>query len=175
MLRNWEKNMNDPVLLLNANYQPLNVCSTKRAVGLLMMGKAEMLHNGRGYIKTVRISVPRPSVIRLGYMVKRPRERVKLTKQEIFRRDNLTCQYCAVKARGLTIDHVKPRHRGGEHSWTNLVAACPDCNRKKGGRTIREARMNLIKLPKEPKPTAIYLYGSYLSKNDDWRNYLQGW
>jgi 5-methylcytosine-specific restriction endonuclease McrA len=167
--------MNDPVLLLNANYQPLNVCTTKRAIGLLTMGKAEMLHNGRGYIHTVRISFPRPSVIRLGYMVKRPRERVKLTKQEIFRRDHYTCQYCGVKAKGLTLDHIIPRHRGGEHSWTNLVAACPECNRKKGGRTLQEARMRLIKQPQEPRPTAIYLYGAYLSENDDWRDYLQGW
>jgi 5-methylcytosine-specific restriction endonuclease McrA len=167
--------MNDPVLLLNANYEPLNVCTTKRALGLLITGKAEMLHNGRGVIRTVRLSIPRPSVIRLGYMVKRPRAKVKLTKQEIFRRDHYTCQYCGTKAKGLTIDHVIPRYQGGEHSWTNLVTACPDCNRKKGGRTLGQSKMRLINLPREPQATAIYLYGSYLNRNDTWRHYLMGW
>jgi 5-methylcytosine-specific restriction endonuclease McrA len=167
--------MNDPVLLLNANYEPLNVCTTRRALGLLMMGKAEMLLNGRGYVRTVRLSVPRPSVIRLGYMVKRPRPKVRLTKQEIFRRDNYTCQYCGVKARRMTIDHIIPRYLGGEHSWSNLVTACPDCNRKKGGRTLQQARMILIHTPFEPQATAIYLYGSYLTMNDEWRQYLSGW
>ena len=64
--------MNEPVLVINANYEPLNVCSTRRALGLLLTGKAEMLANGRGYVRTVRLTVPRPSVIRLGLMVKRP-------------------------------------------------------------------------------------------------------
>jgi 5-methylcytosine-specific restriction endonuclease McrA len=167
MLRNQELKMNDPVLLLNANYEPLNVCTTRRALGLLI--------TGRGIIRTVRLSIPRPSVIRLGYMVKRPRPRVKLTKQEIFRRDQYTCQYCGVKAKGLTIDHIIPRSRGGEHSWSNLVTACPDCNRKKGGRTLQEAKMRLINPPCEPQATAIYLYGSYINGNDTWHNYLIGW
>jgi 5-methylcytosine-specific restriction endonuclease McrA len=167
--------MNDPVLLLNANYEPLHVCTTKRALGLLITGKAEMLHNGRGIIRTVRLSIPRPSVIRLGYMVKRPRPRVKLTKQEIFRRDQYTCQYCGTKAKGLTIDHIIPRSRGGKHSWSNLVTACPECNRKKGGRTLQEVKMRFINPPHEPQATAIYLYGSYLNNNELWRSYLIGW
>ena len=175
MLRNRVQQMNEPVLLLNANYEPLNVCTTKRAMGLLVTGKAEMLLNGRGYVRTVRLSIPRPSIIRLGYMVKRPRPKVKLTKQEIFRRDRYTCQYCGTKAKGLTIDHVIPRYRGGQHSWSNLVTACPECNRKKGGRTLSEARMRLINQPREPQATAIYIYGSYLNENEIWRDYLTGW
>ncbi|NIM95702.1 MAG: HNH endonuclease [Anaerolineales bacterium] len=167
--------MNMPVLLLNANYEPLNVCTTRRALGLLITGKAEMLMNGRGYIRTVRLSVPRPSVIRLGYMVKRPRPKVRLTKQEIFRRDGHACQYCGRRVRGLTIDHVIPRYRGGEYSWFNLVTACPECNRKKGGRTLQETKMTLINLPYEPRATALYLYGSHLQENDSWQQYLDGW
>src|SRR3990172_5836001 len=65
--------MNEPVLVVNANYEPLNVCSTRRALGLLFTGKAEMVANGRGYVHTVRLSIPRPSVIRLDRMIKRPR------------------------------------------------------------------------------------------------------
>ncbi|MEJ2551688.1 MAG: HNH endonuclease, partial [Anaerolineales bacterium] len=98
--------MNEPVLLLNANYAPLNVCTTRRALGLLMAGKAEMLLNGRGFIQTVRVKIPRPSVIRLDYMVKRPRPRVRLTKREVFRRDDYRCQYCGMRSHRLTLDHV---------------------------------------------------------------------
>jgi 5-methylcytosine-specific restriction endonuclease McrA len=169
------KMMKVPVLLLNANYEPLNVCTTRRALGLLMTGKAEMIANGRGYIHTVRLSVPRPSVIRLGYMVKRPRPKVKLTKQEIFRRDNYTCQYCAVRRKGMTVDHVIPRYRGGRHTWKNLVTACPECNRKKGGRMLSEARMSLIREPFEPPASAEYLYGSYVDTNEGWDQFLSGW
>ena len=167
--------MNLPVLLLNANYEPLNVCNTKRALNLLISGKAEMLLNGRGYIRTVRISVQRPSVIRLGYMVKRPRPHVKLTKHEVFRRDNHSCQYCGAKVKGLTLDHITPRYLGGDHSWENLVTACPECNRKKGGRTIQQAGMRLRNKPYEPRATAIYLYGSHVEKNDNWGQFLEGW
>jgi 5-methylcytosine-specific restriction endonuclease McrA len=113
--------MNEPVLLLNANYAPLNVCTTRRALGMLMAGKAEMLLNGRGFIRTVRQKIPRPSVIRLDYMVKRPRPRVRLTKREVFRRDDYRCQYCGMRSHRLTLDHVVPRHQGGEYSWNNLV------------------------------------------------------
>ncbi|MBM2847378.1 MAG: hypothetical protein HW418_320, partial [Anaerolineales bacterium] len=135
--------MKQPVLVLNANFEPLNVCDTRRALGLIMNGKAEMVANGRGYIHTTRLSYPRPAVIRLEHMVKRPRPRVKLTKREVFRRDNYTCQYCGRQTAHMTIDHVIPRHRGGQHRWDNLVAACPGCNRRKGGRILAEANMAL--------------------------------
>lgn len=167
--------MNLPVLLLNANYAPLNVCTTKRALKMLISGKAEMLLNGRGYIRTVRISVQRPSVIRLGYIVKRPRPHVKLTKHEIFRRDNHTCQYCGARTKILTLDHITPRYLGGEYSWENLVTACPECNRKKGGRMMQQARMTLRKKPYEPRATANYLYGSHVEQNDNWGQFLEGW
>jgi 5-methylcytosine-specific restriction endonuclease McrA len=167
--------MNDPVLVLNANYEPLNVCSTRRAIGLLFTGKAEMLLNGRGYIRTIRISYPRPSVIRLGYMIKRPHPLVRLTKREVFRRDNYTCQYCGAKTTRLTLDHVVPRHRGGKHTWSNLTTACEACNLKKGGRTLQEARMSLLRPLYEPRATALYLYGNHLPDNQDWRQFLEGW
>lgn len=167
--------MNEPVLLLNANFEPLNVCSTRRAIGLVIKGKAEMLLDGRGYIQTVRTAYPRPSVIRLGYMVKRPRPRVRLSKREIFRRDEHTCQYCGTRGSRLTLDHVVPRTRGGEHVWANLVTACPVCNLKKGGRTSQEAHMTLRRQPREPKASAIYLYGAHLPDNREWEQFLSGW
>jgi len=167
--------MDQPVLVLNANYEPLNVCSTKRAIGLYLTGKAEMLLNGRGYIRTVRQDYPRPSIMRLGYMIKRPYPRVRLTKKEVFRRDAHTCQYCGENGSHMTIDHVMPRHRGGEYRWNNLVTACPKCNLKKGGRTLQAANMHLKREPAEPRATAIYLYGTYLKQNKEWEPYLRGW
>jgi 5-methylcytosine-specific restriction endonuclease McrA len=167
--------MNAPVLVLNANFEPLNVCNTRRALCLLVAGKAEMLLNGRGYVRTVRLTIPRPSIIRLGYMVRRPRPRVRLTKREIFRRDSFTCQYCGRQASRLTIDHVLPRHRGGEHTWTNLVTACSECNLRKGGRTLQETRIRLLRPPAEPHPTATYLFARHLPDNETWEPYLHGW
>lgn len=167
--------LNEPVLVLNANYEPLNVCSTRRAVNLWLSGKAEMLLNGRGVIHTVRREIPRPSVIRLSYMVKRPYPRVRLSKREIFRRDDYRCQYCGQTKAHLTLDHIFPRHRGGEYSWSNLVTACPSCNLKKGGRTIKQANMRLLRKPVEPRATAAYLYGGYIADNEDWQQFLAGW
>lgn len=167
--------MNEPVLLLNANFEPINVCTTRRAVGLLLMGKAEMLLNGRGLIHTVRQAYPRPSVIRLGYMIRRPRPRVRLSKREIFRRDDHSCQYCGTRSGRLTIDHVVPRHRGGEHDWSNLVTACPACNLRKGSRTLGEAHMSLLRPPAEPRASALYLFGSHIPSNEEWRQFLEGW
>ena len=167
--------MNEPVLLLNANFEPLNVCTMRRAVGLMMTGKAKMLLNGRGVIRTASSSVPRPSILRLAYMVHRPRPRVKLTKREVFRRDEYTCQYCGRKTSKLTVDHIVPRHRGGQHTWPNLVTACSACNRKKGGRTPPQAGMRLMRTPQEPRASAVYLFGDHLAHNEDWRTYIEGW
>lgn len=167
--------MNEPVLVLNASYEPINICSTRRALGLLLDGKASLVLNGRGYIHTVSQAFPRPSVIRLQQMVHRPRPRVKLTRREVFRRDNYTCQYCGRHDVPLTIDHVIPRHLGGEHSWTNVVAACPLCNHRKGGRTLEEAHMTLLRAPREPSATALYLFGRLLEQYQEWEPYLVGW
>jgi 5-methylcytosine-specific restriction endonuclease McrA len=167
--------MNEPVLLLNGNYEPLNVCTTKRAMGLLLAGKAIVLENGRGVIHTVSRTYERPSVLRLVYVVKHPRHRVRLSKREILRRDNYRCQYCGRSTSRLTIDHVVPRHRGGGHSWENLVTACPECNRRKGGRTLAQAGMKLLHLPREPRATAHYLFGGYVEGNGTWAKYLEGW
>ena len=162
-------------MVLNANYAPLNVCATRRAVGLLMMEKAVIVANGRGYIRTPSTAFPRPSIIRLGYMIRRPRPRIKLTKQEILRRDNYTCQYCGRNDGNLTIDHVVPRHKGGRQSWTNLVTACQACNRRKGGKTVSAANMTLLRQPFEPPATALYLYSRYLRDNEDWLTFIDGW
>jgi|SRR5271157_2015105 len=167
--------MEAPVLVLNANFEPLNVCNTRRAVGLILAGKADMVMNGRGYIHTVKLTIPRPSVIRLDQMVHRPRLRVKLTRREVFRRDNYTCQYCGRHSSDLTVDHVLPKHLGGEHIWNNVVAACPACNHHKGGRKLEEAHMALLHPPKEPSASAHYLFGRHLENNTEWGQFITGW
>jgi 5-methylcytosine-specific restriction endonuclease McrA len=167
--------MYEPVLVLNANFEPINVCTTRRAVGLLLGGKANMVVNGRGYIHTVLELIPRPSVIRLGMQIRRPRPHVKLTRREVFRRDHYTCQYCGRRDGGLTVDHVLPRHLGGAHVWTNVVAACPICNHRKGGRKVDEAHMSLLRVPKEPPANAAYIFGRHITENGEWEPYIAGW
>lgn len=167
--------MNEPVLVLNANFAPINVCTTRRALGLILTGKASMVMDGRGIIQTVADNFEKPSIIRLGRMVKRPRPRVKLNKREIFRRDGYTCQYCGTRGGNLTIDHVIPRRLGGIHSWANLVTACASCNHRKGGRIAAQAGMKLLKKPVQPSSTALYIYARHTQQNSEWEPYLAGW
>jgi 5-methylcytosine-specific restriction endonuclease McrA len=167
--------MHQPVLVLNANFEPINICSTRRAVVLIIGGKAAMVANGRGYIHAVRLILPRPSVIRLEMQVRRPRPHVKLTRREVFRRDNYTCQYCGRRESALTVDHVLPKYQGGLHVWTNVVAACPPCNHRKGGRSPEEARMVLRHAPKEPPVNAMYIFGRHLPENQEWLEFIRGW
>jgi 5-methylcytosine-specific restriction endonuclease McrA len=147
----------------------------RRAIGLILAEKAAMVMNGRGYIHTISQRLPRPSVIRLEHMIHRPRPRVKLTRREVFRRDNYTCQYCGRRDTTLTVDHIVPKHLGGEHIWTNVAAACPSCNHRKGGRRLEEAHMHLLHIPKEPPASAVYLYGHYLNENGEWEQFITGW
>ncbi len=167
--------MNAPVLVLNANFEPINVCNTRRAIGLILTGKAAMVMNGRGWIHTVSQEFPRPSIIRLEYMIRRPRPQVRLTRREVFRRDKYTCQYCGRRVPNLTVDHVIPKRLGGEHTWTNVVAACSTCNHRKGGRRLSEVHMKLLRQPKEPPASAAYIFGRHLNENDEWEPYINGW
>lgn len=164
-----------PVLVLNQNFEPLNVCDTRRAIVLLSVGKADVMANGRGEVRSPTTTLPRPSVIRLEHMVRRPRPRVRLNRRELFRRDEHTCQYCGARTTQLTVDHVIPRHRGGGHTWENLVSACRACNRRKGGRTPWEAGMDLLRPPREPQGTYAYVFKPYLPENVEWRPFLEGW
>ena len=164
-----------PVLVLNANFEPINVCDTRRAIGLILNEKASLVLNGRGWIRSVSHTFPRPSIIRLTKMVRRPRPNVKLTKREILRRDDFTCQYCGQHNTTLTIDHVMPRHMGGEHTWENLVTACPSCNHHKGGRTIEQTHMQLLRRPAAPPSTARYIFARHLKENTEWLPFIDGW
>jgi 5-methylcytosine-specific restriction endonuclease McrA len=167
--------LQEPVLILNVTFEPMHVCSTRRALALVFSGKAEIVVNGRGTIRSAVSEFEIPSVIKLSYMVKRPRPRIALSKREILRRDDYTCQYCGRKMRTLTLDHVIPRRQGGTHTWENLVAACSPCNRRKGGKMPAEADMALQRWPFEPSPSAAYRFGALLEQRQEWAQFIEGW
>ncbi len=164
--------INLPVLVLNQNYEPLNICQVRRAVILLLRGKAETLENGLGVLHTVDGAYPIPSVIRLNYLIKRPRLQRKLTKYEVFNRDHYTCQYCGRETKELTLDHVIPKKRGGKHVWENVVSACVPCNRRKAGRTPSEAGMKLLRPPSPPRDGSFYIPYHQLLLHKEWQKYL---
>jgi 5-methylcytosine-specific restriction endonuclease McrA len=166
--------MDSVVLLLNSDYEPLNVCNVRRAFRLLFGEKAEVIQYDHHEIRTAREIFRAPSIIRLQHRISRPRPRVRLSRREVFVRDKHTCQYCGRQTHELTLDHVTPRHRGGPHSWDNLVAACKQCNHRKGGKLPEEARMRLLRTPFEPRCNVYTLFTPYLAdpRNEAWRDYL---
>ena len=163
------------VLVLNQNYEPLNVCNARRAFVLIDRGKAEVLEHDGDVIRTARFIFQLPSVIRMIYMIKRPRPKMRLSRREVFNRDRYTCQYCGRQTRELTLDHVVPRHRGGGHEWDNLVSACKTCNHRKAGRTPHEANLRLLREPFAPKVTSYYVVYRHLDGRDAWRKFIPGW
>ena len=167
--------MEKSVLVLNANFEPINICNLQRAVGLMLTEKATLVMNVRGVLHTATTTYPNPSVIRLQNMVHAPRPQVRLSKREIFRRDNYTCQYCGKTTTSLTIDHVIPRHMEGKHEWINVVAACPSCNHRKGGRPLSETGMTLLHQPLDPPSSAMYVFARHLTGNEEWETFLSGW
>ena len=160
-----------PVLVLNLNYVPINVSTARRAIILLGKGKAELLENHRGQVRTVSTVIDVPSIIRLAYLVKRPFAPRKLSKKEIFLRDKYTCQYCGTKSQQLTLDHVVPRRQKGAHTWENVVAACSKCNLRKAGYTPEEAKMKLFREPRAPQPNPYRMLQNRVIL-DEWRPYL---
>jgi 5-methylcytosine-specific restriction endonuclease McrA len=142
------------VLVLNASFEPINVCTVRRAAVLILKQKAELLEGGERPLRSERMSMTRPVVIRLVTYVRVPRDvhRRKITRKAVLARDSWTCQYCGASRPGLTVDHVIPRSRGGESVWENIVASCAPCNRKKGNRLPLEASMHPSREPRAPGP-----------------------
>jgi 5-methylcytosine-specific restriction endonuclease McrA len=143
------------VLVLNATYEPINVCTVRRAAVLVLKSKAEVIERGDTELRSERMAMERPVVIRLITYVRVPRDvhRRKITRKAVLARDSWTCQYCGTRKPGLTVDHVIPRSRGGESVWENIVASCAPCNRKKGNRLPREVSMHPRSRPRPPGPT----------------------
>ena len=143
------------VLLLNASFEPLAVVTAKRAIVLMLAGKAECVQaalEGAAF-HSENLTVPAPSVMRLSRYVRVPyRRAVPMTRAGVLRRDLRRCAYCTKKAD--TIDHVIPRSRGGAHSWENCVAACKACNSKKADKLLEELGWALKTAPKPPNRAA---------------------
>ena len=171
--------MGHEVLVLNSDYEPLNVCNMRRALILLYLGKADVLHEHES-VPSPRLLgnsgdwLPTPSVLRLRYHVKRPLPELKLSRRSIFARDNYTCQYCGVQSRDLTIDHILPKRHGGGLQWDNLVACCRRCNARKGDKMLPNSGMKLARPPRRPRYVPYISLTKYLNgtKNEVWRDYL---
>ncbi len=141
------------VLVLNATYEPINVCTVRRAAVLLLKAKAEVVEHANWELRSEHTAMPRPVVIRLVQYVRVPRDtrRRKITRRAVFARDGWECQYCGAHAQ-LTVDHVIPRSKGGTSTWENIVASCAPCNRRKGDRLPRAADMHPRSQPRAPHP-----------------------
>ena len=163
-------------LLLNASFEPLKIISWQRAITLLFAGKVEVIEEYSKEVHSVTFSIKLPSILRLLKYVKVRKSRiVRFSRANIYARDRHTCQYCGstFNSADLTFDHVIPVSRGGTKSWDNIVTACIDCNRQKGGRTPDEAGMRLIQKPVEPR-WVPNLSVTLVFRNfpESWRDYL---
>ncbi len=167
--------MDQEVLVLNSDFEPLNVCHVRRAITMVYMGKADVLHvHETSLINTADRALPWPSVVKLRHHVKRPLPELRLSRRTVFARDEYMCQYCGQTGVDLTIDHVVPRRHGGTTHWENVVAACRRCNMKKGDKMLHQTGMKLIRQPRRPRYVPYISLTKYLSgrKNQVWRDYL---
>lgn len=151
-------------LLLTRGYQPLTVISWKRAIRMQILQKVEVVETYEREVRSVRVAIKLPSVVRLvGAFALRPKH-VKFSRQNVLARDRWRCQYCGEHrpANQLTLDHVIPRSRGGPTSWENIVTACKACNHQKAARTPKEAGLRLRKRPQRPHylPFLAFLLGN---------------
>lgn len=151
-------------LLLNADWTPLNFVSDARALRLLFKGRAEViafdntLSEWDEYFGTTSRKYKIPATIRLLVRVNRKWKMPRFRKWVLFNRDEWQCQYCGISLdwKTATIDHVKPRSRGGPTSWNNCVTSCKKCNHKKGPKFLTEAGMSLKKKPSDPQPNHFW-------------------
>ncbi|MBL9151277.1 MAG: HNH endonuclease [Verrucomicrobiales bacterium] len=188
------------VLVLNRLWQPVNLCTARRAFSLLFLGHAQAVHtdpdrlfethdahswlrishqhDGPDIVHTVSTRFRIPAIIVVPRFDRLPRQEVKFSRQNVFERDNFTCQYCAVRfeIRQLNLDHVIPRHKGGKTTWENVVCSCVRCNTRKANKLPSEANMHPIREPKPPRwrpllatsnPTVSQSY------HESWRHFIE--
>ena len=162
------------VLVLNASYEPLNITTWRRAMVMLLKGKAEGLEHDASHL--LRPDVHLPTVIRLRQFVRVPYRPMPLTRRNVFQRDGHRCMYCGSAREPLSIDHVLPRSRGGADSWDNVTTACLSCNVRKGSRTPREAGMPLRQQPHRPLSTLSFEATRQMraGRHSEWAKYVIG-
>lgn len=192
--------LNEKVLVLNRLYTAIRVISARRAFVMLFKQAAEVIavEDGRyinydfeswteiaelqhqfepdahAWVRTPSFHVAVPKIIRLLGYDRLPRQEVKLNRRNLYARDGSRCQYCGSQfpTRELTIDHVRPRVLGGQHSWTNLVCACVACNARKGGRTPEQASMHLVRKPIRPKRNPVIAMRLGDARYRSWKAFL---
>jgi len=192
--------LNSHVLVLNKMWMAIRVVDARRAFSLLFRNLAEVIHVDDGaytghdfeswaelsemkrqfdeqkydWVRTVRLHIAVPKVIRLLGYDRLPRQDVKLNRRNIYARDNNRCQYCGehYPTSELSLDHVVPRSQGGGSSWANLVCCCVNCNSRKGGRTPTQARMKLIKKPGKPRRNPVISLRLGSDKYASWQPFL---
>ncbi|MEX0588839.1 MAG: HNH endonuclease [Cyanobium sp.] len=162
------------VLVLNASYEPLNITTWRRAVVMVLKGKAEGLEHDPS--RWIRDDTWLPTVIRLRHYVRVPYKQLPLTRRNLFHRDGNRCQYCGTSGEQLSVDHVVPRSRGGLDTWENVTTACLPCNVRKGNRTPREAGMPLLKPPHRPLGSLTFEASRLISagQHGEWAKYVIG-
>ncbi len=188
------------VLVLNRNYLAIRVVNVRRAFSLLWRELAEVVHVESGrytsydfsewcelselarefepdahdWIRTVRLHIAVPRIIRLAVYDRLPKQTVKFNRRNIYARDGSRCQYCGTKfsTTELSLDHVVPRSQGGESSWENVVCACLRCNIKKGGRTPAQAHMRLITEPRKPRRNPVITVKLSEGRYASWKAFL---
>jgi 5-methylcytosine-specific restriction endonuclease McrA len=167
--------MQEPVLVLNATFEPINVTAVRRAMVLMLKGVAQAEEINHTKVHSASRSLAVPSVIRLLAYRHIPQQTRALSRKNILLRDRNTCQFCRsiLPASELTLDHVLPRSRGGRSSWENLVACCYQCNNRKGDRTPEEAGLALTR---RPRPFTLHTSRQLMrligNKDEKWRKYL---
>lgn len=162
------------VLVLNATFEPINICNVRRAIVLISKGIAYSEEITRSLYRSPSVQIPVPAVIRLTRYVRLALDKKTFSKRHIFIRDFYTCQYCNVRIEPskLTLDHVLPQSRGGKSIWENLVTCCRSCNGKKGDRTPAEAGMPLNHRPKPSRVLYLHMLRVRAKDNVMWQKYL---
>ncbi len=192
--------LQEKVLVLNRLYTAVRVINARRAFVMLFKQAAEVISvedgqyvnydfetwteiaelqrqfepDAHAWIRTPRLHIAVPKIIRLFGYDRLPRQEVKLNRRNLYARDANCCQYCGhqFSTKELTVDHVTPRVLGGQHSWLNLVCACVQCNARKGGRTPRQARMSLIRKPIKPRRNPVITMRLGDARYRSWKAFL---
>jgi 5-methylcytosine-specific restriction endonuclease McrA len=169
------------VLLLNASFEPLRVINLPRAIGLLTSGKVDVIETVPGReLRSPRVRIPMPSVLRLHYYVNVPRRGATWSRRGVLMRDRYTCQYCGKRLTGheATIDHIIPQwkcrvNRIPPNTWSNTVASCAKCQQRKGGRAMHEAGMRFIDPNFEPKTPRVNYLVVASGIRPEWKQYIR--
>jgi len=163
--------LNKSVLVLNQSYEPIQVCSVRRAIVLVYRGRAEVIEALDIRIRSVSAQFPVPSVVRLCLYVRVPSKHLALSKRNVLKRDRFQCQYCGTRQGRMTVDHVVPKTMGGRDSWENMACACQHCNNLKGNRSPEQVGLSLLRKPRSPNNVTFIRH--YIGVPDRrWRPYL---